>query len=248
MSVLMCVDALLKMNLIGKVFLVTGGNAGIGVETVKQLAKQGGTVVFTSRNMVAGKTVEEQINSGLTLGNKVEAMQMDLADLSTVHKFASEFQEKYKSLHCLINNAGVMNVPALTKTKDNFEMQFGTNHVGHFVLTNLLLDVLKESKPSRIVCVSSCFHHESMGKPGVIDFDDINFEKRKYDGWTAYGQSKLANVLHAKELAKRLEGTGVTAVSLHPGEHSAHCAAPAPAPAPDHQRQHRRPPFLRPCS
>ena len=217
MPVLSCQDSLLKTNLVGKVILVTGGNAGIGLETVKQLAKQGATVVFTSRNIGVGTAVADQINAGLTLGNKVHAMQLDLADLRNVRDFAASFKQKYQNLHVLINNAGVMNLPKLEKSKDGFEMQFATNHLGHFLLTNLLLDVLKASQPSRIICVSSCYHYVAMSKKGYIDFDDIHFQKRKYDGWTAYAQSKLANVLHARELAKRLEGTGVTAVSLHPG-------------------------------
>jgi NAD(P)-dependent dehydrogenase (short-subunit alcohol dehydrogenase family) len=213
----MCDATLLQTNLVGKVFIVTGGNAGIGLETVRQLAKQGATVIFTSRDIEVGKAVAEQINAGLTLGNKVEAMQMNLVDQSSVQSFASAFKKQYQSLHVLINNAGIMNLPKRTLSKDNIEMQFATNHIGHFLLTNLLLDVLKASQPSRIVCVSSCYHHVAMGKRGYIDFDDVSFERRKYDGWTAYAQSKLANVLHAQELAKRLEGTGVTAVSLHPG-------------------------------
>jgi NAD(P)-dependent dehydrogenase (short-subunit alcohol dehydrogenase family) len=217
MPVLKCEESLLKSNLVGKTIVVTGGNAGIGLETVKQLAKQGATVVFTSRNMTVGTAIADQINAGLTLGNKVEAMQLNLVDLNSVKSFAASFQQKYKQLHVLVNNAGVMNLPKLEKTKEGVEVQFATNHLGHFLLTNLLLDVLKASQPSRIICVSSCYHYFAMGKKGYIDFDDLSFGKRKYDGWTAYAQSKLANVLHARELAKRLEGTGVTAVSLHPG-------------------------------
>ena len=222
MSVLRCNDALLKSNLVGKTFLVTGGNAGIGLETVKQVAKQGATVVFTSRNLAVGTDLADKINAGLTLGNKVEAMQLNLVDLNSVKTFAASFKQKYKNLHVLINNAGIMNLPKLEKSKEGVELQFATNHLGHFLLTYLLLDVLKVSQPSRNICVSSSYHYYAMGKKGYIDFDDISFQKRKYDGWTAYAQSKLANVLHARELAKRLEGTGVTAVSLHPGTFSTH--------------------------
>jgi NAD(P)-dependent dehydrogenase (short-subunit alcohol dehydrogenase family) len=103
------------------------------------------------------------------------------------------------------------------KTVDGFETQIGINHLGHFLLTELLLDAIKKGAPSRIVNVSSCFHDKAMGKEGKMDFDDLFFEKRDYDKWESYAQSKLANVLYAKGLAKRLEGTGVTAVSLHPG-------------------------------
>jgi NAD(P)-dependent dehydrogenase (short-subunit alcohol dehydrogenase family) len=109
-----------------------------------------------------------------------------------------------------------MNTPQ-GKTKDGFEMQLGTNHLGHYLLTELLLDVLKASAPARIVVLSSCFHDMAVGKEGRIDFDDLNFERRAYDGWTSYAQSKLANVLHAKHLAVRLAGTGVVVASVHPG-------------------------------
>ena len=206
MSVLRCNDALLKSNLVGKTFLVTGGNAGIGLETVKQVAKQGATVVFTSRNLAVGTDLADKINAGLTLGNKVEAMQLNLVDLNSVKTFAASFKQKYKNLHVLINNAGIMNLPKLEKSKEGVELQFATNHLGHFLLTYLLLDVLKVSQPSRIICVSSSYHYYAMGKKGYIDFDDISFQKRKYDGWTAYAQSKLANVLHALELAKDWRG------------------------------------------
>jgi NAD(P)-dependent dehydrogenase (short-subunit alcohol dehydrogenase family) len=103
------------------------------------------------------------------------------------------------------------------KTRDGFELQFGTNHLGHFLLTELLLTALKNGAPSRIVNLSSCFHDKAFGREGRLDFDDLHFEKRKYDGWAAYAQSKLANLLHARQLGRRLAGTGVTAASVHPG-------------------------------
>ena len=101
--------------------------------------------------------------------------------------------------------------------RSGFETQFGTNHLGHYLLTEELLPAIRAAAPSRIVNLSSCFHDKAQGRPGHIDFEDPNFERRTYDGWTAYGQSKLANLLHARQLARRLEGTGVTAVSVHPG-------------------------------
>jgi NAD(P)-dependent dehydrogenase (short-subunit alcohol dehydrogenase family) len=143
-------------------------------------------------------------------------MELDLASLDSVRAFAGAFLAKHGSLHGLVNNAGVMNTPA-GRTKDGFETQFGTNHLGHFLLTELLLDALRKGAPSRIVILSSCFHDRAMGRDGRIDFEDLNFDGRKYDGWTAYAQSKLANLLHAKELSERLQGSGVTAVSVHPG-------------------------------
>jgi len=119
-------------------------------------------------------------------------------------------------LRGLVNNAGIMNSP-FGRTKDGFETQFGTNHLGHFLLTELLLDALKTGAPSRIVNLSSSFHEYAMGRKGEIHFDDLNYQRRPYDGWDAYAQSKLANLLHAKELARRLKGTDVTCVSVNPG-------------------------------
>jgi NAD(P)-dependent dehydrogenase (short-subunit alcohol dehydrogenase family) len=141
---------------------------------------------------------------------------LDLASLKSVREFSAKVLERYPAIHGLVNNAGVMNPPK-QKTADGFELQFGTNHLGHFLLTELLIPALKSGVPSRVVNVSSCFHDRAMGREGAIDFEDLNFEVRKYDGWTAYAQSKLANLLHAKHLAKVLSGTGVTTVSVHPG-------------------------------
>ncbi|MFT5354875.1 MAG: NAD(P)-dependent dehydrogenase (short-subunit alcohol dehydrogenase family), partial [Polyangiales bacterium] len=145
------------------------------------------------------------------------ARALDLGDLASVRAFAKGLLEEHDTIHGLLNNAGVMNTAEDAKTKDGFEMQIGVNHLGHFLLTDLLLGALKKGAPSRVVNVSSCFHDRAQGREGKIVADDLNFENRKYNGWEAYAQSKLANVLHAKELSKRLEGSGVTAVSVHPG-------------------------------
>ena len=115
-------------------------------------------------------------------------MQLDLADLASVRSFAAAFKSKHKNLHVLLNNAGIMAGPKGT-TKQGFELQFGTNHIGHHLLTSLLLDILRVSAPSRIVCTSSCFHDVAMGELGYIDFEDPNFEKRKYNQWASYAQS-----------------------------------------------------------
>ena len=141
---------------------------------------------------------------------------MDLASLASVRRFAEAFIAKYDRLDGLVNNAGIMACPE-GKTEDSFETQFGVNHLGHFLLTELLLDTLKASAPSRIVCVSSVAHVGMRGQAGEIDFDDLNFERRPYNRTLAYTQSKLANVLHALDLSRRLEGTGVSAFSVHPG-------------------------------
>jgi NAD(P)-dependent dehydrogenase (short-subunit alcohol dehydrogenase family) len=212
---LMCPPELLQQNLSGKTYVVTGANSGIGLVTVEQLAKQGAHVVLACRRVAEGEAARAAIVARGVAGS-IEVMALDLADLSSVRAFAAAFLAKHTALHGLVNNAGVMNTPQ-GKTKDGFEMQLGTNHLGHYLLTELLLDVLKASAPARIVVLSSCYHDVAMGKEGHIDFDDLQFERRPYDGWTSYAQSKLANVLHAKQLSVRLEGTGVVAASVHPG-------------------------------
>lgn len=212
---LMCPPELLARDLRGQTFIVTGANSGIGLVTVEQLAKQGATVVLACRRVAEGEAARAAIGARQVPGS-VEVMALDLADLSSVRAFAATFLAKHRQLHGLINNAGVMNTPR-GATKDGFETQLGVNHLGHVLLTELLLDVLKATAPSRIVVLSSCYHDLAMGKEGRIDFDDLQFERRPYDGWTAYAQSKLANVLHARHLATRLAGTGVVAVSVHPG-------------------------------
>ncbi len=210
-----CDTALLSTDQSGKVFIVTGANSGIGFVTAKQIAKQGGTVVFACRNLdaAAAKIAEIKQESPNAI---LDARTLDLGSLASVRAFAAGFLSDYDRLDVLLNNAGVMNTPK-GKTTDGFETQFGVNHLGHFLLTELLLDVLKSSAPSRVVCVASCFHDKAMGREGNIHLDDLHYDSRKYDGWEAYAQSKLANVLHARGLARKLKGTGVTAVSLHPG-------------------------------
>lgn len=142
--------------------------------------------------------------------SSVYYLKLDLSSMSSIREFSKNFHQIETKLDILICNAGIMAIPK-SKTEDNFEMQLGVNHLGHFLLTNLLLDMLKLSAPSRIVVVSSMAH--SFGK---INKDDLMSDK-KYNKWSAYGQSKLANILFTRELAKRLEGTGITANSCHPG-------------------------------
>jgi NAD(P)-dependent dehydrogenase (short-subunit alcohol dehydrogenase family) len=212
---LLCPPHLLSTNLSGKTFIVTGGNSGIGLVTVEQLARQGARVVLACRRPSEGERAAADIKQRGAAG-RIDVLELDLADLESVRRFSAAFEKLQTPLHGLVNNAGVMNTP-FGRTKQGFETQFGTNHLGHYLLTELLLPHLQKNSPARIVNLSSCFHDKAMGREGRIEFDDLNFERRKYDGWVAYGQSKLANLLHAKHLAKRLSGSGVTAVSVHPG-------------------------------
>ncbi|MBM4360288.1 MAG: SDR family oxidoreductase [Deltaproteobacteria bacterium] len=212
---LVCSQALLDLDLGGKTYVVTGGNSGIGLVTVQQLAKQGARVILACRRPDEGARARDAILATSPRGS-VEVIALDLAELASVRSFAQQYLAKNDALHGLVNNAGVMNTGHV-KTKDGFDMQLGTNHLGHYLLTELLLPALRNAAPSRIVNVSSCYHDLAQGREGRIDFDDLHFERRPYDGWAAYAQSKLANVLHAKALATRLDGTGVVAVSVHPG-------------------------------
>lgn len=193
----------------GKVVIITGANSGIGKETAIDLAKRGGKVYIACRNQQRGEDALKEIKEESGSVN-VFFLQLDLSSLESIRQFSKKFHEMETQLHILINNAGVMACPRAL-TKDGFEMQIGTNHMGHFLLTNLLLDLLKQSSPSRIVNVSSLFHWY-----GRINREDLNSEK-SYWKWIAYGQSKLANILFTRELSKKLEGSGVTANVLHPG-------------------------------
>jgi len=193
-----------------KTVLITGGNAGIGLETARALAKQGATVVIVARDAAKGQDAVADIKH--TTGNdKVSFMKCDLGSQKQIRQLAIDFKAKHNSLDVLVNNAGAF-FSEYGETEDGIERQFAINHLGPFLLTNLLLDTIKASAPARIVNVASRAHYR-----GQIYFDNLYF-KSNYDGFRlAYGQSKLGNVLFTNELARRLEGTGVTANSLHPG-------------------------------
>ena len=199
-----------KARLDGKTVIITGANTGIGLETAVDLAKRNARVILACRSVERGEKAAVEVRKRSNNDNAVFC-QLDLASLESVRKFASKILEEEPRIDILINNAGVMALPQRTLTIDGFEMQFGTNHLGHFLLTNLLLDRIKEAPSARIVNVSSGAHRQ-----GKMDFDNLNSEK-SYVPWVAYGTSKLANILFTRSLAKRLEGTNVTANSLHPG-------------------------------
>ncbi|KAM9316160.1 retinol dehydrogenase 13 [Gastrophryne carolinensis] len=199
-----------KENIAGKTVIITGANTGIGKETALELANRGGRIIMACRDMVKCEDAAREIR-GKTLNHNVFAKPLDLASTKSIKEFAKNIIREEEHIDILINNAAVMRCPQW-KTEDGFEMQFGVNHLGHFLLTNLLLDKLKSSGQSRIINVSSLAHIV-----GDIDLEDLNWEKKKYDTKAAYCQSKLANVMFTNELAKRLQGSGVTANSLHPG-------------------------------
>ncbi|XP_028989939.1 retinol dehydrogenase 13-like [Betta splendens] len=199
-----------KATIDGKTVVVTGANTGIGKETARELAKRGAWVIMGCRDMEKCEAAAKEIR-GKTLNHHVCARHLDLASMKSIREFAERIKKEEQHVDILINNAGVMRCPAW-KTEDGFDMQFGVNHLGHFLLTNLLLDKLKESAPSRVINLASLAHIV-----GKIDFEDLNWEKKKFDTKQAYCQSKLANVLFTRELAKRLQGTGVTVNAVHPG-------------------------------
>jgi NAD(P)-dependent dehydrogenase (short-subunit alcohol dehydrogenase family) len=200
------------IDLTNKVAVVTGGSDGLGFETARVLATAGADVVITSRSADRGQAAAEALRAAGVKG-AVSAQQLDLSDLASV-RAAVQALQKLPVLDLLVLNAGVMGTPK-SHTKQGFEMQLGTNHFGHFVLVDRLLPKLKaqESK-SRVVVVSSKGHYLQRAP---MAFDDLHFERRGYTSMRAYAQSKTANVLFASELARRLDGTNVSAYSLHPG-------------------------------
>ena len=193
----------------GKVCLVTGSSSGIGRVTARELAKMGATVVMLCRNREKGENAQAQIKA--TSGNdRVDLIVADLSELAEVRRAASEFKQRYTQLHVLINNAGAINAER-RMTTDGLETTFATNYLAPFLLTDLLLDVLKASAPARIVNVSSEGHTS-----GKMDFGDLQGAQH-YNFFKSYQQSKLAQIYHTYELASRLAGTGVTVNALHPG-------------------------------
>jgi NAD(P)-dependent dehydrogenase (short-subunit alcohol dehydrogenase family) len=192
-----------------KTILITGATAGIGLETAKSLAKKGANLYIVARNTEKAKKAVEEIKA-FSGNNNVDFFVADLSSQKEIRRLAAEINSKLKKLDVLINNAGAT-FQYLTYSVDTIEMTFATNHLSYFLLTNLLLDLLKASGSARIVNVSSGSHYK-----GRIDFNDL-YMTNSYQGLKAYERSKLCNVLYTLELAERLKGTGVTVNALHPG-------------------------------
>lgn len=196
----------------GKVTIVTGANSGLGFEVVRGLARKNARVVLASRDLTKGEKALQTLQKEFP-GVQLELIHLDLADLDSIRSFVDKFKQRYFRLDILVNNAGVMAIP-FRKTKQGFEMQFGTNHLGHFALTGLLLPVMLDtSGQPRIVTISSGLHRQ-----GDLDFTNLYWE-RNYRRGKAYGRSKLANLLFAYELQRRLkaQGTNVLSLAAHPG-------------------------------
>ena len=203
-------DVLEGINLQDKRVLVTGGASGIGAETVRAMAAKGAEVIIAARNQLQAEEV--QAAAVAATGNQnISIVSLDLASLVKVDAAAREFLQRFDRLDVLINNAGVMACP-FDKTVDGFELQFGSNHLGHFYLTKLLMPALLNAESARVVALTSMAHRMS-----PVVFDDLQYERREYEKWQAYGQSKTANALFAVGLSARYANQGVEAFSVHPG-------------------------------
>ena len=196
----------------GKLAIVTGASSGLGKETARVLASKGARVILAVRNVVKGEAVAESLRRG-NPGAALAVRALDLASLTSVRAFAEAILAEESRLDLLVNNAGVM-VPPYGKTEDGFELQFGTNHLGHFALVEHLLPLLKATEASRIVVLSSLAH-----RGGNLDFSDLDWQKRKYSAQRAYGDSKIANLYFAYELARRLKDDpdAPLVTAAHPG-------------------------------
>jgi len=198
------------IDLHGKTAVVTGASGGLGAETARVLAGRGAHVVLAARDVAKAEGVASAIRASKADAS-VEVAAVELGSLPSIRAFAEAVRARHRAIHLLVNNAGVMACP-LARTEQGFESQFGTNHLGHFLLTGLLLPSLRAAAPARVVCVSSSGHRFS-----TVNLDDPNYEKRAYDKWESYGQAKTANIWHALELDRREQARGVRAFAIHPG-------------------------------
>jgi NAD(P)-dependent dehydrogenase (short-subunit alcohol dehydrogenase family) len=198
------------MSLHGKVVIVTGANRGIGVHVANALATQGVTLVMACRDLAASEPVRDRIRTE-SRNEEIELLHLDLASLRSVRAFVDVFTAHFPKLDILINNAGAFSM-ARRETEDGFELSIGVNHLGPFLLTNLLLPSLRQASGARIVNVVSDAHSS-----GRLVLDDLHYRRRRYDGFPAYAASKLAAVLASQELAERLRGEGISVVAVHPG-------------------------------
>jgi NAD(P)-dependent dehydrogenase (short-subunit alcohol dehydrogenase family) len=204
----------------GRTVLVTGANSGLGLRTAEALAANGAHVLMGCRDATRGEAARSEVAAGAT-GPSPEVVPLDLADLGSVRDAAQSVADAVERLDVLVNNAGVMAMP-LRRTADGFELQFGTNHLGHYALTGLLLPALRRAEGPRVVTVSSNMH-----RMGRNDWSDPNWERRRYLRWPAYGQSKLANLLFTRELGRRAHeaGSSLVAAAAHPGNSATHLLA-----------------------
>ncbi|MFT6752832.1 MAG: NAD(P)-dependent dehydrogenase (short-subunit alcohol dehydrogenase family) [Candidatus Azotimanducaceae bacterium] len=203
-------DVVADINLADKNAIVTGGYSGIGLATARALASAGANVTIACRDIDRAKNTAKELNASLGLVS-VNAMQLDLASLDSIRTFSENWLCENDELHMLINNAAIMACPE-EKTIDGFEAQFGTNFIGHFSLTTKLMPALERAGTARVVCLTSTGHFLS-----PVVFDDIGFEKRPYDPWSSYGQSKTACALMARAIQDRYSDLGIEAFSVHPG-------------------------------
>lgn len=214
-NVIWCDEKTLSKDLKGKTYIVTGSNSGVGFETAQQLVKQGAHVVMAVRRPNAGEEARKNFKD---VNGTSEILKCDLADLESVREFVKTFKSKHKQLDGLMCNAGMVNMENKPKyTKHGFEYTWSASYFGHFLLTELLLDTLKNTPNSRMAIVSSVVHAGSEKKRPKVHLEDLNYKKRKYNNIAAYCEAKVAVILYAKELAERLKGSGITTYSIHPG-------------------------------